>query len=61
MNKSLDFGRSKATNWKRNKRIKLPKASSSLLEASSSKLVFLSLLVISSDRVAIFTSWLRAE
>jgi hypothetical protein len=32
--KTMDFGRSKATNWKRNKRIKLPKASSSLLEAS---------------------------
>ena len=32
--KSMDFGRSKATNWKGNKRVKLPKAHSSLLEAS---------------------------
>ena len=35
--KTMDFGRSKATNWKRNKRIKLPKAGSSLLEASMEK------------------------
>ena len=34
MNKSLDFGRSKATNWKGNKCVKLPKANYSLLEAS---------------------------
>ena len=32
--KQLDFGKSKATNWKGNKRIKLPKAKSSLQEAS---------------------------